>query len=39
MASGLPNTAAARKRYARAKRTALKWVKGQVKRQGLQGSG
>jgi virulence factor Mce-like protein len=37
VASGLPDTAAARKRYARSKRTALKWVERQVKRQGLQG--
>ena len=36
VSSGLPKTAAARKRYARAKGTALKWVKGQLRRQGLQ---
>ncbi len=37
VAQGLPKTAAARKRQARAQRTAVQWVKGLVKRQGLQG--
>ena len=32
---GLPKTAAARKRYERSKRTAVKWVEGQLKRRGL----
>ena len=35
VASGLPATATARKRYARSKRTALNWVERQLKRQGL----
>ena len=32
---GLPKTAAARKRYERSKRTAVKWVERQLKRRGL----
>lgn len=36
VAKGLPPTAAARKRYARARRTAIEWVEREVKRRGFQ---
>ena len=37
VASGLPPTEAARDRYQRAKREAVRWVRGQVRREGLEG--
>ena len=37
VASGLPPTAAARERHERAKRTAVRWLRGQLRREGLDG--